>query len=80
MRNCDNCIYGSYGLDCNTGTETLYCGIYGYEWDVMPEDLCPEHQFIDGYGNENIASTSISLEQMIQLRDYLTHKIEYLQS
>jgi len=52
MRNCDNCIYGSYGLDCNTGTETLYCGIYGYEWDVMPEDLCPEHQFIDGYGNE----------------------------
>jgi len=52
MRNCDNCIYGSYGLDCNTGTETLYCGIYGYEFDVMPEDLCPEHQFIDGLSNE----------------------------
>lgn len=52
MRKCDNCIYGSYGLDCNTGTETLYCGIYGYEYDVMPADLCPEHQFIEGYGNE----------------------------
>ena len=26
------------------------------------------------------ASTAISLEQMIQLRDYLNHKIEYLQS
>ena len=52
MRNCDNCIYGSYGLDCNTGIETLYCGIYGYEWDVMPDDLCPEHQFIEGLSNE----------------------------
>lgn len=52
MRCCDNCIYGSYGLDCNTGIETLYCGIYGYESDVMPEDLCPEHQFIEGYSNE----------------------------
>lgn len=52
MRNCDNCIYGSYGLDCNTGIETLYCGIYDYEWDVMPSDLCPEHQFIDGLSNE----------------------------
>ena len=52
MRKCDNCIYGSYGLDCNTGNETLYCGIYGYESDVMPTDLCAEHQFIDGYSNE----------------------------
>lgn len=53
MRSCDNCIYGSYGLDCNTGIETLYCGIYGYESDVMPDDLCPEHQYIEGLSNEN---------------------------
>ena len=44
---------------------------------VLFIDVCDN---IDGYGNENTASTSISLEQMIQLRDYLTHKIEYLQS
>lgn len=52
MRKCDNCIYGSYGLDCNNGTETLYCGIYGYESDVIPNGLCPEHQFIEGLSNE----------------------------
>lgn len=52
MRKCDNCIYGSYGLDCNDGTEALYCGIYGYESDVMPGYMCPDHQFIDGLGNE----------------------------
>lgn len=63
MRNCDNCIYGSYGLDCNTGIETLYCGIYGYESDVMPDDLCPLHQYIDGYGNE---------------KNYLLYDKEYL--
>jgi len=51
MRSCDNCIYGSYGLDCNTGLETLYC-CNGYETDVIPNDLCIEHQYIEGYGNE----------------------------
>ena len=52
MRKCDNCIYGSYGLDCNTGTETLYCGIYGYEYNVIPSGLCTHHQYIDGMSNE----------------------------
>ena len=39
---------------------------------------------IDVYEGENdyspSACTSITLEQMIELRDYLNHKIEYLQS
>lgn len=52
MRKCDNCFYGSYELDCDIGTEALYCCIYGYKSDVIPEDMCPEHQFIDGLGNE----------------------------
>lgn len=52
MRCCDNCIYGSYGLDCNDGTETLYCGIYDYENEVKSNDVCSEHQFIEGLNNE----------------------------
>ena len=52
MRKCDNCIYGSYGLDCNNGTETLYCGIYDYEYEVIPNDVCDEHQYIEGLSNE----------------------------
>lgn len=52
MRCCDNCIYSSYGLDCNDGTETLYCGIYGYENETIPDDVCGEHQFIEGLSNE----------------------------
>lgn len=52
MRNCDNCIYSSYGLDCNDGTETLYCGVYDYENEVIPNDTCGEHQFIEGLSNE----------------------------
>lgn len=52
MRCCDNCIYGSYGLDCNDDDKILYCGVYGFESNVMPSDLCPEHQFIEGLSNE----------------------------
>lgn len=52
MRCCDNCIYGSYALDCNNGTEAMYCGIYEYENELKPNDVCSEHQFIDGLSNE----------------------------
>lgn len=52
MRNCDNCNHGSYGLDCNSGVETLYCREGEYEHEVMPTDVCSTHQFIDGYENE----------------------------
>ena len=52
MRCCDNCIYGSYALDCNDGTQTLYCGIYDYENETIPDDVCSEHQFIEGLSNE----------------------------
>lgn len=52
MRCCDNCIYGSYGLDCNTGIESLYCGIYNYEYEVLPSEVCKEHQYIEGLSNE----------------------------
>lgn len=54
MRNCDSCNHGSYGLDCNTGIETLYCREREYEYEVAPTDVCDMHQFIDGYGNEEI--------------------------
>jgi len=49
MKNCDNCEHGSYGLDCNTGIETLYCRESEYEYEVQPSDVCESHQFIDGY-------------------------------
>jgi len=54
MKNCDNCSHGSYGLDCETGVETLYCREDEYEHDVEPDNVCGEHQFIEGYeNNEN---------------------------
>ena len=49
MKCCDNCKYGSYGLDCNTGIETLYCREDEYEHEVKPNNVCDEHQFIAGY-------------------------------
>lgn len=52
MRNCDNCNYSSYGLDCNTGIETLYCRENEYEYEVKQSDSCDSHQFIDGMQNE----------------------------
>ena len=52
MRNCDNCNYSSYGLDCNSGTETLYCRETEYEYEVQQSDSCDYHQFIDGMQNE----------------------------
>ena len=48
MRNCDNCISGSYGLDCNNGEETLYCNHDMYEYDVDPSFCCDDHEFIEG--------------------------------
>lgn len=52
MRNCDNCIHGSYNLDCNDGLETLYCRESEYEYEVDPLYSCQSHQFIEGIGNE----------------------------
>jgi len=52
MRNCENCDYSSYGLDCNTGIETLYCRENEYEYEVRKDDSCDSHQFIDGMQNE----------------------------
>lgn len=52
MRNCDNCQHGSYGLDCNTGIEALYCTESGYEFETYPDSVCEYHQFIDGYEDE----------------------------
>lgn len=48
MRICDNCISGSYGLDCNNGEETLYCNHDMYEYDVDPSFCCDDHEFIEG--------------------------------
>lgn len=52
MRKCDNCDFGSYGLDCNTGIGTLYCNESGYDFEVDPEDVCELHQFVDGMEND----------------------------
>jgi len=54
MRNCENCAHGSYGLDCNTGIETLYCRENEYEFDVRPNHVCDSHKFIDGYKNDGV--------------------------
>lgn len=54
MRNCDDCAHGSYGLDCNTGTETLYCREVEYEFEVQSDHVCDSHKFIDGYEDESV--------------------------
>jgi len=54
MRNCDNCEHGSYGLDCNTGIETLYCREMEYEFEVQPDHVCDSHRFIDGFEDDGI--------------------------
>jgi len=54
MRNCDNCEHGSYGLDCNTGIETLYCREIEYEFEVQPEHVCDSHKFIDGFEDDGV--------------------------
>lgn len=52
MRKCDNCISGRYNTDCNTGENTLYCAMDGYEYEVTPDEVCGSHQFIEGYEDE----------------------------
>lgn len=52
MRNCGNCDFSSYGLDCNTGIETLYCTETGYDFEVDSKYVCESHQFVDGMENE----------------------------
>lgn len=52
MRNCDNCEFGSYGLDCNTGLETLYCKEGGFDFETYPDSVCEYHQFIKGMEDE----------------------------
>lgn len=52
MRICYNCKYGSYGLDCNSGVETLYCTENGYDHETEPDNICELHQFINGYEDE----------------------------
>ena len=52
MRNCDNCIFSSLALDCNTGIETLYCNEIEYEFEVETTDTCEEHQYIEGLEEE----------------------------
>ena len=54
-------------------------------WYIVKNGLSKDDVLvIDVYEGENdystSACTSITLEQMIELRDYLNHKIEYLQS
>lgn len=72
MKNCDNCAHGSYGLDCNSGIETLYCREDEYEHEVEPDSVCDEHQFIDGYECESNELTLVHEE----LDDVLKEEIE----
>lgn len=52
-RNCDNCNFGSYNLNCSDGKETLYCKEDEYEIEVDPSNVCENHIFIDGYQYQN---------------------------
>lgn len=53
-RNCDNCNFGSYGLDCSEdGKEILYCKESTYEIEVDPSHVCEDHIFIEGYQYAN---------------------------
>jgi len=54
MRTCDNCNHGSYGLDCNTGVETLYCRETEYEFEVQPTFVCDSHKFIMGCEEDSV--------------------------
>lgn len=63
-KNCDNCNFGSYGLDCTTGKETLYCTIYnGVDTETLPDDTCEEHIMIDG----EIPNIKVLCQQKIKI-------------
>lgn len=54
MRKCENCEYGCYGMDSNTGIETLYCRELEYEFVVRPDYVCDSHKFMDGFNDDDI--------------------------
>lgn len=76
MKNCDNCDYGSYELDCNLGKESLYCCKDEYEYEVQPFDLCNEQKFIDGY--EDYESKILRRWISEYIEDVDLSKIEWL--
>ena len=68
MRNCDNCAHGSYGLNCNTGIETLYCNESDYQYEVQSLDVCDSHKFIDGYQEEGLLGYDCDGNQINEFR------------
>jgi len=71
-------------LTLHNGDERIEVECNYTSWKRIKENLHGEDiLMLDVYeGTEEYsasACTSITLDQMIQLRDYLTHKIEYLQ-
>lgn len=48
VRTCENCDFGSYGLEFSSGEETLYCKTGGVDLETKPTDVCEDHQEIEG--------------------------------
>lgn len=79
MRNCENCDYGSYVLNCNTGKERLFCCIDEYEYEVLPEHVCSSHKYIPGYNEEEVLGYDCDdneIEEFRVLRYPLSAEIE----
>jgi len=63
MRNCENCEYSGFILDCNTGKETLNCFESEYVCETELNKVCELHQFVDGLETE---------------KNYLLFDVDYL--
>lgn len=48
LRTCNNCTYGPYALEVESGKETLYCTYYGIDAPTQENETCINHEFIDG--------------------------------
>lgn len=48
LRTCNNCTYGSYGLEVALGKETLYCTDGGCDTETQKNETCINHEFEDG--------------------------------
>lgn len=48
LRNCNNCVYGSYAFEVESGKETLYCKDGGCDTQTEENETCINHEFEEG--------------------------------
>ncbi len=48
LRTCNNCMYGSYAFEVESGKETLYCTDGGCDTQTFENETCINHKFEDG--------------------------------